>query len=87
VVEGAISGSVRIPLGQLAGRMGELDRSKLFVAHCKGGYRSSIATSLLRRAGFQDVANLIGGFDAWKVAGLSCDGPEGGAGRINACSA
>ena len=39
--------------------------------HCKGGYRSSIATSLLRRAGFQDIANLIGGFDAWKTAGLA----------------
>jgi rhodanese-related sulfurtransferase len=50
----------------------ELDRGKLLVVHCKGGYRSSIASSILRRAGFQDVANLIGGFDAWKTAGLPC---------------
>jgi len=40
------------------------------VVHCKGGYRSSIAASLLRRAGFRDIANLTGGFDAWKTAGL-----------------
>jgi len=70
VAGGAIKGSVAIPLGQLASRTGELDRGKLVVTHCKGGYRSSIATSLLRRAGFQDIANLTGGFDAWKAAGL-----------------
>lgn len=64
---GAMEGSVRIPLGQLSGRTGELDREKLLVVHCKGGYRSSIATSILRRAGLRDVANLTGGFDAWKA--------------------
>lgn len=62
---GAIEGSIRIPLGQLSGRTGELDREKLLVVHCKGGYRSSIATSILRRAGFRDIANLTGGYDAW----------------------
>lgn len=70
---GAIGNSVRIPLGQLTAKFGELDRNKLLVAHCKGGYRSSIATSLLRRAGFRDIANLTGGFDAWKTAGLPCE--------------
>jgi hydroxyacylglutathione hydrolase len=67
---GAIANSISIPLGKVASRAGELDRNKLLVVHCKGGYRSSIATSLLRRAGFRDVANLTGGFDAWKAAGL-----------------
>jgi hydroxyacylglutathione hydrolase len=46
-------------------RTGELNPDKLTVVHCKGGYRSSIATSILRRAGLRDVANLTGGFDAW----------------------
>jgi rhodanese-related sulfurtransferase len=87
VIGGAISGSVRMPLGELAVGMAELDRSKLLVVHCKSGYRSSIATSLLRRAGFQDIANLIGGFDAWKAAGLPSCVPDGSAARINACSA
>jgi glyoxylase-like metal-dependent hydrolase (beta-lactamase superfamily II) len=67
---GVIENSVSIPLGELNARTGELDRDKLLVVHCKSGYRSSIATSLLRRAGFRNIANLIGGFDAWKTSGL-----------------
>jgi hydroxyacylglutathione hydrolase len=67
VEAGAMENSVRIPLGQLPDRTAELDRDKLLVIHCKGGYRSSIATSILRRAGFRDIANLTGGFDAWKA--------------------
>jgi len=67
VVVAAIDGSVRIPLGQLANRVNELSRDRLLVVHCKGGYRSSIATSILRRGGFRDIANLTGGFDAWQA--------------------
>jgi len=73
--EGAIENSTHIPLAQLSARVNELDRDKLVVVHCKGGYRSSIATSLLRRAGFLDIANLTGGFDAWKAAGLPSSMP------------
>jgi hydroxyacylglutathione hydrolase len=68
VEAGAIENSVRIPLGQLSARTSELDREKLLVVHCKGGYRSSIAASILHRAGFREVVNLTGGFDAWLVA-------------------
>ncbi len=71
VEAGAIDKSVRIPLGQLQKRTTELDPSKLTVVHCKGGYRSSIATSILRRAGFRDIANLTGGYDAWKTMAMS----------------
>ena len=70
VAGGAMENAQCIPLGKLQARTAELDRAKLVVVHCKGGYRSSIAASLLRRAGFRDIANLIGGFDAWKAAGL-----------------
>jgi rhodanese-related sulfurtransferase len=69
VEAGAMDHSIRIPLGQLTARTGELDRDKLLVIHCKGGYRSSIATSIMRRAGFREIVNLTGGFDAWKAAG------------------
>ncbi|HEY4363739.1 MAG TPA: rhodanese-like domain-containing protein [Bryobacteraceae bacterium] len=69
---GVIEDSVRIPLGELKSRARELDKDRLLVVHCRGGYRSSIATSLLRRAGYRDIANLTGGFDAWKTAGLPC---------------
>jgi rhodanese-related sulfurtransferase len=68
VETGAFENSIRIPLGQLAGRTSELDPGKLIVVHCKGGYRSSIATSILRRAGLQEIADLTGGYDAWKAA-------------------
>ena len=68
VANRAIPGSVNIPLGKLESRVQELDADKLVVVHCKGGYRSSIATSLLRRAGIRDIANLTGGIDAWESA-------------------
>src|SRR5262249_19341520 len=70
VANGVIENSLRIPLGKLGSKLAELDREKLLVVHCKGGYRSSIATSMLRRAGFHDIANLIGGFDAWQTAAV-----------------
>ena len=70
LASGVIENSVRIPLGKLSLRLTELDREKLLVVHCKGGYRSSIATSILRRAGFREIGNLTGGFDAWKIAGF-----------------
>jgi hydroxyacylglutathione hydrolase len=74
VSAGVIENATCIPLGKLKSRAGELDRNRLLVVYCRGGYRSSIATSLLRRAGFRDIANLTGGFDAWKAAGLPCVG-------------
>ena len=70
VSAGVIENALCIPLGNLESKLAELDREKLLVVHCKSGYRSSIATSILRRAGFRDIANLIGGFEAWKTAGL-----------------
>jgi len=70
VESGAIENSIHVPLGKLRSRAAELKSAKLLVVHCKGGYRSSIATSILRGAGHQEVANLMGGFDAWKAAGL-----------------
>jgi len=78
VAKGAIAGTVHIPLGQLQTRTGELDPTKLWVVHCQGGYRSSIATSILRRAGFRDVANLTGGFDGWKLMGLATVSADAG---------
>jgi rhodanese-related sulfurtransferase len=51
--------------------LGDLDRSKPVVVHCKGGYRSAIACSLIQRAGFENVTNLIGGLDAWQATGLA----------------
>jgi hydroxyacylglutathione hydrolase len=49
----------------------EIDRNKPVAVHCKSGYRSMIACSLLRRAGFEQVTDVIGGFDAWQQAQLA----------------
>ena len=43
------------------------------IVHCQGGYRSAIAASLLERAGFSMVVNVIGGFDAWKLQKFPID--------------
>jgi hydroxyacylglutathione hydrolase len=48
----------------------EIDRDAPVAVHCKSGYRSMIACSLLQRAGFRNVTNVVGGFDAWLLAGL-----------------
>lgn len=46
----------------------EIEPDATIAVHCKGGYRSMIATSLLQRAGFKNVVNITGGFDAWVLA-------------------
>jgi hydroxyacylglutathione hydrolase len=48
----------------------EMDRHATIAVHCKSGYRSMIASSLLQRAGFKHVINVSGGFDAWQQAKL-----------------
>src|SRR5882762_5459675 len=47
-----------------------MDGSRPVAVHCKSGYRSMIACSLLERAGHRRVINVAGGFDAWHVAQL-----------------
>ena len=59
-----LPGAVNIPVAQLRKRMGELDKSKPIVVYCAGGYRSSIAASVLRANGFVDVSDVLGGFEA-----------------------
>ncbi|HPX38213.1 MAG TPA: rhodanese-like domain-containing protein [Mycobacterium sp.] len=65
VAEGTIPGAVSIPVGQLPDRTGELDPSLPTVVYCAGGYRSSVAASLLRARGFGDVSDILGGYGAW----------------------
>lgn len=65
VEAGAIPGAIAIPVGQLPSRLSELDPAKPTVVYCAGGYRSSVAASLLRRNGFADVSDILGGYGAW----------------------
>ena len=61
-------GAEHIPLPVLREEIGRLDPARPTVVFCAGGYRSSIAASLLRRSGFTDVSDLIGGYGAWASA-------------------
>jgi sulfur-carrier protein adenylyltransferase/sulfurtransferase len=60
-----IEGSIRIPLGDLPKRVGELDPSRELVVHCKVGGRSAKAVAFLRDHGFSQAVNLRGGILSW----------------------
>lgn len=64
-IASSIAGSHHIMLGDLAHLFGRLPRDREIVTVCGSGYRSSIAASLLGRAGFERVASMSGGMMAW----------------------
>jgi glyoxylase-like metal-dependent hydrolase (beta-lactamase superfamily II)/rhodanese-related sulfurtransferase len=66
---GHIDGARSIPLGALAARADELDRTRPLVAVCRSGARSAQAVTILKSAGFQDLANLGGGMLRWRAGG------------------
>jgi hydroxyacylglutathione hydrolase len=65
-----IEGSVSIPLNRLLENLGEVPRDRNVLVYCAGGYRSSIAASLLERQGFDHVSEIAGGMAAWESAKL-----------------
>ena len=67
---GHIEGAVWWPLDNFRVSPPEIDHDAPLAVHCKGGYRSMIAASLLQRGGFRRVINMTGGFDAWLHANL-----------------
>jgi rhodanese-related sulfurtransferase len=67
---GHIAGAIWWPLDNFKVAPPEIDHDVPLAVHCKGGYRSMIACSLLQRAGFHNVVNVVGGFDAWQHANL-----------------
>ncbi|QDU39356.1 Beta-lactamase hydrolase-like protein [Maioricimonas rarisocia] len=72
---GHIQGSINIPLQQLTERIDEVPTERPVVVHCEGGYRSSIACSLLQKHGVGDNAmDLVGGFKAWAASHFPVDG-------------
>ncbi|MGZ4898353.1 MAG: MBL fold metallo-hydrolase [Candidatus Angelobacter sp.] len=67
---GHIEGAEWFPLDSFKVSAPELDPQAPVAVHCQGGYRSMIACSLLLRAGLENAINVVGGFDAWRQAGL-----------------
>ncbi|KAF3361762.1 Uncharacterized protein PHSC3_001712 [Chlamydiales bacterium STE3] len=67
---GHIEGAKHIELSDLQKSLSKLSNKGPIATICGSGYRSSIAASILRRAGFSDVANIHGGMQAWKEAKL-----------------
>ena len=62
----AIPGSSHIPLGQLRGRLGELDRNQMVITYCAIGVRSYNAARILSQNGFDNVRVLAGGTALYK---------------------
>jgi hydroxyacylglutathione hydrolase len=77
---GTIPGARTLALPELVGRLDELDRDTPTVVYCAGGYRSSIAASLMRANGFADVSDLLGGYGAWVTAASPGSAPDDVAG-------
>jgi hydroxyacylglutathione hydrolase len=69
----SIAGSLGVPLNHLMENVETLPKDRPLLVYCAGGYRSSIAASLLQRYGFNRVAEIAGGITAWEAAKLPVD--------------
>ncbi|HEX3985205.1 MAG TPA: MBL fold metallo-hydrolase [Acidobacteriaceae bacterium] len=65
-----IEGSMNIPLNHLQERIAEIPRNRRVAVHCAGGYRSSIAASILHQHGITQLTEMAGGLAAWDAAQL-----------------
>ena len=72
-----ISGSVGFPLNHLGDRLSEVPTDRPVLVYCAGGYRSSIAASLLQHHGYTDVSEIAGGITAWEAAKLPVETDAG----------
>lgn len=65
-----IGGSLNLPLNRLQERIAEIPRNRRIAVYCAGGYRSSIAASLLHQHGITNLVEMAGGLAAWETAQL-----------------
>lgn len=65
-----IAGSLNIPLNHLSENLEKIPRGRPLLVYCAGGYRSSIAASMLQRDGFGSVGEIAGGIAGWEAAQL-----------------
>ncbi|QEG33828.1 MBL fold metallo-hydrolase [Bythopirellula goksoeyrii] len=74
---GHIEGAIHIHGGKLQENFSLVPHEKPVVVICGSGYRASIAASFLKREGYKDVANVLGGMTAWNAAGFSVEKSDG----------
>lgn len=75
--DGVIPGAQKVPLATLTESLTGLDPASPVIVYCATGYRSMVAASVLRSAGFEDVSDVVGGFAAWRNVGFPvADGDE-----------
>ncbi len=84
--QGHIPDSLNIPLNRLQERMAEIPRDRNIIVHCQGGYRSTIATSLMLLHGIDRVWELIGGYKAWVQSKLPTDAVPAASGNLTGAS-
>lgn len=65
-----IDGSLNVPLNHLQERIAEIPRDRKIAVHCAGGYRSSIAASILHQHGITQLIEMVGGLAAWHASSL-----------------
>ncbi len=63
-------GAINIPLNEISNYLAEFPKDNYFVLHCAAGYRSMIAASILKKNGFNNFADVIGGYNAIKLTNI-----------------
>ncbi len=77
--EGHVEGAKNLPLDHISDLMAEFPKKGPLYLHCAGGYRSMIASSILKARGFDNVVNIEGGYGAMTKAGVTVSGTESAA--------
>ncbi len=70
IESGHVPGAIPIGAADLPERLADFPRDRPIATICAGGFRSSIAASLLKNAGFERVSSVAGGISTWTAAGL-----------------
>ncbi len=65
-----VKDAIFLPLADFPKNLEGMDKSKPYIVHCGGGYRSMTAISMMKNEGFQNLINIYGGFGAMQEAGL-----------------
>jgi hydroxyacylglutathione hydrolase len=67
---GHIDGATHVQVGALPNELSKVPKERPVAVLCGSGYRSTIAASLLMRAGYRNIINVLGGMTAWNSAGV-----------------